>query len=85
MHIVTYTRVASLSALDLAKVMAEEGGNAYLVELRGHAESVQILHFHGLDRAGVAWGADAIWTDVDPGATPEQIVEQVLCRGDVRN
>lgn len=83
-EVVTCTPVDTLTALDLAATQREQpGGRAYVLSVAGHAQAVQLLHYPDANRAGLAWGADAIWSDVPAGASPEQIAEQILS-GDVR-
>lgn len=68
--------VNSLSSIDLRAERAEYGGAAYLVRVADSAEPAEML-ITG-DRAGLAWGAGATWTDVLPGETPALVAARML-------
>lgn len=68
--------VTTLSALDLRATLAEHGGDAYRVEIADKAEPAEMLIVDG--RAGLAWGADAEWTDVLPGEKPIDVATRML-------
>lgn len=55
-----------LSALDLRAEAEEHGGRAYRIQVNESPTPVEVLVVG--TRAGVAWGADAVWTDVPDGA-----------------
>lgn len=57
--------VEVVSALDLTKEHAEVGGQLFSGRIGDHAQSVDVLYVEDEGRAGVAWGADAVWTDCD--------------------
>lgn len=68
--------VTTLSALDLSAERRDVGGDAYRIEIGGEAEVAEMLIVG--DRAGVAWGADAEWTDVLPGEKPIDVATRML-------
>jgi len=68
--------VTTLSALDLRAEHAEHGGDAYRIEIADKAEAAEMLIVG--DRAGVAWGANAEWTDVLPGEKPIDVATRML-------
>lgn len=58
-----------LSATDLIREMARQQADGVDCEIAlahidgDQSESAQVLFFPAIGRGGVAWGADALWTD----------------------
>ena len=73
------TDLDKISAIDLRKIAATEGGyEAYIltpVGADGYRQSVaaQMIWHAEAGRAGIAWGADADWTDAQ---SPEDAAER---------
>lgn len=70
--------VAALSSISLTKEMATLDAQgvayeAYRMLPEGTSEWLEILYVPSIDRAGLAWGADAQWTDAE---SPEDAVER---------
>lgn len=64
MHYITSAtalHTSRLSSLDLRAEAEEHGGRAYILTVEGSSTAVEVLLVG--DRAGVAWGADAVWID----------------------
>lgn len=78
--------VERLTATDLQALFDAQqklgvDGEAYVVEIEGSAESMQVLVVPSVGRAGVAWGADAVWTDIqatEGAAAAREAVERYL-------
>ena len=71
--------IEAVSASDLRDEAISFGDcRAYVVTIYGddgpRAEAVDLVMF-GTDRAGIAWGGDAVWTDC---ASPEDAIERYL-------
>ena len=72
--------LAHLSASDLQEEarLADRLGNdyeCYIAVVENSPENVQMFWLSGANRAGIAWGADAVWTDAD---SPEDALERFL-------
>lgn len=73
------TDLDTINAIDLSKIAAEEGGYAAYLIIPigddGYRQSVaaQMIWHSEAGRAGIAWGADASWTDA---VSPEDAAER---------
>lgn len=77
MHtVLSVSPVSTLSALDLAAEHRQHGGAAYRVTIADKAEAAELLIVE--DRAGLAWGANADWTNVLAGETPMVLAVRML-------
>lgn len=76
-----------ITATDIGKEVARCEGQGeeyelYSLDEEGKAEYGQMIYFPASGRAGIAWGADATWTDC---TCAEDAIERVCITGDVIN
>lgn len=69
-YTVTECTPDEISATDLRGGIAQAAANgdrseAARVTVDGHAEVIEVLYLPATQRAGLAWGADADWTDAE--------------------